>query len=210
MLRHCRGVAQCYTLHLAGVTQRHEVEYVSPQPVPGRTNLCISHAVTAGVVIDVCLHRFPARGPYRSVVIDIKVLAAVVHRHVVVPVACDATETGIAVEAVPPGGVRDYGEEVLVTQVIDPGPWSFVLGDDILSGGIIKISVFHSQISRGVLFIIQSRRYRSALTVILCLSVFKFIPPAEFQDDCGNYHHGHGNVELGPFPHHEEHREGHE
>jgi len=104
-LRHPAVVAEGDSLHLTGVAQRNEEEHVGPQAVLFRTNPGVTHAMMTGVVFHIGLHRFPARRPDSSVIIDIEILASVIRRHIVVPVAGDTAKTCITVKAVTPGSV---------------------------------------------------------------------------------------------------------
>ena len=62
-LRHPAVVAEGDPLHLAGVARGNEEEHVSPQAVLFRTNPCITHTMTAGVVFHICPDRLPAGRP---------------------------------------------------------------------------------------------------------------------------------------------------
>ena len=101
--------------------------------------------MSALIVVEWCSARFPSWAPYRVAVLDIEVSPVVVHRHVVVTIASDASELSVFVEAVPSCCVGYEGEEVLISKIVDPRPWGLWVGDDILTVVVFEMSVsfFH-------------------------------------------------------------------
>ena len=79
---------------------------------------------------------------------DIEVSTTVVHRHTVIAVTGDATELGILIEVVAAARVGNQSEEVLVTQIVDPGERGGGFGDDKLASLVVVVTVnlvAHSQ-----------------------------------------------------------------
>ena len=101
--------------------------------------------MAALIGVERCAARLPSWIPDGITVFQIEVASVVVHRHVVVAIARDATEFGILVKTVASGCVGDEREKILITQIINPRPWGLWIGDDILTVSIIKMSVsfFH-------------------------------------------------------------------
>ena len=66
----------------------------------------IAHSVAAFIEIQRGLAWLPARRPYGSVVIDVEIPSAVVHRDAVVAVAGDPAELRVLVERVSAGSIR--------------------------------------------------------------------------------------------------------
>jgi hypothetical protein len=64
--------------------------------------------------------------------------ALLIQRAVVVAVARDSPQSGIAVEAVAADRVAQQGEKVLISEVVDPGSRSFGSSDNVLFVRIIK------------------------------------------------------------------------
>ena len=63
--------------------------------------------MAALIEVEGSLAGFPSRVPYRSVVIDIEITSAIVHRYVIIAVTGDAAELGILVERIATCCVRD-------------------------------------------------------------------------------------------------------
>ncbi len=101
------GVFQRKFLHLAPFLQRHEEEHACLDAVLTARDAGVTHAVAALVEVEWCLAGFPSWVPYGSVVVDVEVSSAVVHRHSVVAVARDAAELGVLEEGISASGVRD-------------------------------------------------------------------------------------------------------
>ena len=97
--------------------------------------------MTALVEVEGCLTRFPTRVPYGIAILDVEIASTIVHRYVVVTIAGDTTELRILVEAITAGGVRDQREEILVAQVVDPGPRGLRVCDDILAMLVVEMTV---------------------------------------------------------------------
>jgi hypothetical protein len=97
----------------------------------------------AFVGIKRCLGRLPAWIPDKSFIVDIIVLAVGIIRDVVIAVACDAEHLRILIEAVAAAGVGNDREEIVASEIIDPWKRRFGGRDDVLTGRIIEITVFH-------------------------------------------------------------------
>src|SRR5688572_15873253 len=107
---------------LEGLAERHEVERLRLDPVAPRPDDRVPEAVPTSVILEVGSDRRPGRGPVvaaRSIT-HVEVAPAGVGRDVVVAVARQPSEPGVAVEGVPTSGVRDDPEVLLAAQVVDP------------------------------------------------------------------------------------------
>ena len=107
----------------------------------------IAHTVTAGVFVQFSLHRFPSGIPDGAVVIDIEIAAAIVHRHIVVPVAGNPAKARIPIEAVSSGGIADNTEKLFTAEIIDPGIRSARGFNDIFPCLVVEVAEFHGTIS---------------------------------------------------------------
>ena len=103
----CRLVLQCQLLHLAPFLEGYEEENAGLYAILAASDARVAHAVTALVEVEWRLAGLPSWIPYRVAVLDVEVTASIVHRHIVVAIAGDATELGVLVEAVAASGVRD-------------------------------------------------------------------------------------------------------
>ena len=138
-----RGVLERELLNLGMRLQRHEQEDRGNESVLLAGDGRVAHAVAARIGVEGGLRRLPAGIPDRVAVLDVKVLAARVHRHVVVAVARDAAELRVLEEGVAACGVGDEREEVLVAEIVDPRPRGLRVGDHVFAVGVVKVSEFH-------------------------------------------------------------------
>ena len=65
----------------------------------------------------------PAVDPYGIPILDIVVFPVRIVRDAVVAVPRQAEQFGVLVKAVASAGVGNKGEEIIASQVIDPGQW---------------------------------------------------------------------------------------
>ena len=137
----CRLVLQRELLHLGPLLQRYEEEHAGLYAVFLARDAGVAHAVTALIEVEGCLAGLPAWVPDGVAVLDIEVSSAIVHRYIVVAIAGDTTELGILVEAVAAGGIRDEREEILIAQIVDPGPRSLRVCDDVLAMLVVEMTV---------------------------------------------------------------------
>ena len=114
MLDFVAVVLQGQHLHLSCRVQRHEEEHAGHHTELAACDACVVHTMAALIAVERCAARFPSRVPHCVTVLDVEIAAVVVHRHVVVAVACDAAELCVFVERVASGSVGDQREEVLV------------------------------------------------------------------------------------------------
>ena len=135
-------IAESEFLHLAMRPQRHEEQHRSLDSVPCSRNTGIAHTVAALVTVERSLARLPSGRPDGISVLYIEITSARIHRNAVVTVSRYPAELGVTVEGIAAGGIGNQGKEVLVAEVVDPGPGSGRIGDDILAEGVIIMSVF--------------------------------------------------------------------
>ena len=134
-------VLQRQFLHLSPLLQWHEEQYAGLDAVFLTRDAGIAHTVTALVEVERRLTGFPSRIPDGVAILDVEVTAAIVHRHVVIAITGDTAELGVLVKTVSTCGIRDERKEVLVAQIIDPGPRSLRVSNNILSMLVIEVSV---------------------------------------------------------------------
>ena len=114
-------VGQFHPLHLALISHRNHVKHFGFQLVHFPANPCISHPMPALIAVQFGFDRLPPGRPNLPVLVDIKILAPIIHRYIVVPVAGDPAQACILVKAVASCRIGDNGEKFLTTQVVDPG-----------------------------------------------------------------------------------------
>ena len=136
-------VLQNQTLDFAVVVLGYEESHFCGDVVLLTGDHGVAHAVTAGVSVQICLYRRPARRPYGFAVLDVEVATAHVYRYVVVTVTGDSAKTGIFIEVIAACGVRDQREELLCTEVVDPRVRSLRILNDVFFVCVIKIAKFH-------------------------------------------------------------------
>ena len=137
LLRH---VAQRHLLHLAPCSERHEEEHAGLDSVLRSGDARVAHSVAAFVEVQRRLARLPSRRPHRASVVDVEISSAVVHRDVVVAVACDSAEFRVLIEGISSGRVGNQRKEVLVAQIVDPGPRRLRIRNDIFTIEVIEMT----------------------------------------------------------------------
>ena len=100
--------------------------------------------MTALIGIQLGLGRLPCRVPDLISLFDIKILAIAVVRNVVVTIAGQAKKLCILIEGISAVCVGNQTEEILVSQIINPGKRCLRSCDDIFHGIIIKVTEFHN------------------------------------------------------------------
>jgi hypothetical protein len=95
------------------------------------------------IAVEFSLAGLPARTPYGVAIVYIEILSPLIHGYIIVPVAGDAAELSIFVKGIPTPGIGYQAEEVFVAQVIDPGPGSAWVSNDVFTSFIIEMSVVH-------------------------------------------------------------------
>ena len=86
---------------------------------------------------------------------DIVIFSVGIYRNIVVAVTGDAKKFGIFVEAVSATSVRNQGEKVLRSQIVDPWKRSIWGSDDIFLGVVIEITEFHKKSSCFIMILRQ-------------------------------------------------------
>ncbi len=137
-------IAQRHLMHLGVHAHWHKRELAGGQTVLLTGNDGVAHAVAAGIAVQLSFDGLPAGVPDRVAILDVEVAAAVVHRHVIVAVAGDAAQSGIAVEAIAAGGIADDAEELFTAEVVNPRVRRPRRVDDVLAGFVVKVTVFHA------------------------------------------------------------------
>ena len=102
-----RLVLQRQFLHLSPLLQRHEEQHTGLHTILTACDARIAHAVTALIEVKRCLAGLPSWIPNGVAILDVEIASAIVHRHIVVTIARDATEFGILVKTVATCSVTD-------------------------------------------------------------------------------------------------------
>ncbi len=124
---------------------RNEVQRLGLDAVVARGDRRVAHAVPALVVLELRLRRLPGRRPElaRTGVAQVQVAPAQIEGSAVVVVAREPAQSGVSVERVAAGGVRDDPEIGFASQIVDPRKWRVRARDHILASFIVKVSVAH-------------------------------------------------------------------
>ena len=127
------------------LVQRHEVAGVGLDAGIFRADGGVAHAVAAGVVLELVAGGLPGGGPelLGFIVAQVDVASAEVEGRVVVAVAGEPAQAGIAIERVASRGVGDNAEISLATKVVDPGQGGIGLSNHVLALHIVEKSVLH-------------------------------------------------------------------
>ena len=140
------AVAQHHAVHFAIAAQRHKRSLLDCQPVFLRRNDRIAHAMTALIVIQICLDGHPAGRPDRAVVVQIEIASAGIGGNVIVAVTGQAEHTCVLIEAVTAGSVGEQGEKLLASQIVNPRVGRVRPGDDVLPALVVKKAELHGDI----------------------------------------------------------------
>ena len=116
----------------------------------------VAHAVTALIAVKLSLYRLPAWIPNGIAVLYVEIMTAIIKRNIIVTITCKSQQLCILIEAIAATCVGLNREEILTAKVINPWQRGFWGGNDILSGAVIEISVFHSNLLFFGLFKISS------------------------------------------------------
>ena len=117
--------------------------------LPGRDSVfsalndAVSHAVTAGVAVQLCLGRLPADVPDGPAVPNVYMIAVCVQGTGVIAVTGQTAESGILIKGISACGIRQNGKKLLTAQVVDPRQGRAGSGDHIFFLRVIKISELH-------------------------------------------------------------------
>ena len=105
----------------------------------------VAQPVTAVVGVEITAHGLPRRRPEAACfrVAQIKVAPVRVERDVVVAIAGQASQPGVAVERVPAACVRNQTEELFAAQIIDPRKRRLRAFDYVFALCVVKVTVFH-------------------------------------------------------------------
>ena len=124
-------------------TQRNESSLGAAQPIFLALDDGITHAVAAGIFIQLCFGGLPAGVPHEISIFDVEIAAAIIYRHIVVAIAGNSPQTGIPIEAIATGRIAHQAKHIFAAQVVDPRvgcPWRV---DDVFSVLIVKVAVLH-------------------------------------------------------------------
>jgi hypothetical protein len=106
----------------------------------------VSHAVAAGVRVELCLRRLPAGIPDRIAVLDIEIVTVGILWRIVVAESGEPEKLGVLVEAVTSSRVGYDRKEFFTSKIIDPGKRSSRRGNDVFFIRVVKITVFHGNL----------------------------------------------------------------
>ncbi len=141
LLRRRARVADRRLPELGRLARGHEEELLDLDAVARAEEPRVAEPVAALVAVERGLRRLPARVPDRAAVVDVEVAAAEVERHVVVPVARQAPQLGVAPEGEAAGGVRAEADQLVLAQVVQPRQRRVRAMDHVLAPGVVELAV---------------------------------------------------------------------
>jgi hypothetical protein len=89
-----------HLLHFGPCMQRNEEEHAGLHAPAAARDAGVVHAVAALIAVERRLAGLPSGVPDGVAILDIEIAAGVIYRHIVVPIACDASELGILAEGI--------------------------------------------------------------------------------------------------------------
>ena len=155
-------VGDAHPPNLEVLAERNEVQRLGSNPLVARADDRVAKPMAAAVVLEVTLGRLPAGAPVfaRFVVAQVDVPPTQVKWSVVVAVSADAAETGVAIEGVAAGRIRNDPEIGLIAQIVDPGQRRIRPSYDVLASLIVEMTVAHDSPLRLPLTTDQTSRPR--------------------------------------------------
>src|ERR1019366_895695 len=105
----------------------------------------VTHAVTAGVLLQIATSGHPGRGPVVAILVIEKIFVApaVIEGHIVIAGPGDAAQARIAIKGISAGGIGDDAVVCLAAQIVDPWQGWIRPSYNVLPVLIVKITVFH-------------------------------------------------------------------
>ena len=127
------------------LVERHKVAGVRLDAAAGGSDHRVAHAVAARIVLQGVARRLPGRGPElsRFVIPQIHIAPAEIHGHIVVPVAGEPAQAGVAIKRIAPGRVGNDSKISLATQVVDPWKGRVRLRNHVLAIRVVEMSELH-------------------------------------------------------------------
>ena len=142
--RRAAFIRQHQTVDLAIIADRHKQLKARCQIIFLAGDGGIAQTVAAFVKIQFRLSGLPAGVPDGIALFYIVIATVGVCRYVVVTVTGNAPQLGVLVKAVPARCVGNKAEKCLAAQIVDPRQGGLGRGDDVFSGGVIKVSKLHT------------------------------------------------------------------
>src|SRR5687768_16405727 len=130
-------------MHFGGVAERHEKEQLRLQAVSLAGDLRVAQAMPALEALELTLDRHVAGAPVILALADVEIATARVGRHVVVAVAGEPPQLGVAKEAVTAGLMRNEAEEAFAAEVVDPRVRRLGRRDHVLAAVVVEMSELH-------------------------------------------------------------------
>ena len=136
-------ICQCQLVDFAGIVKRNESKLFGLNTIFFASKYTVPHSVTALITVKLGLRRLPSGIPYRILILDIKISAVRVSRHIVVAITGQTKQFGILIEGIATAGVRNKAEKIFTAQIVDPGKRGTRGCNHVFSSVIIEITKIH-------------------------------------------------------------------
>ena len=141
LLRQRAGVANGRLPELGRLAGGHEEEELHLDAVARAEEPRVAETVAALVAVERGLRGLPTGVPHRAAVVDVEVAAAEVERDVVVAVAGQAAQLGVAPEREAAGGVGAEPDQLVLAQVVQPRQRRVRTVDHVLPPRVVELAV---------------------------------------------------------------------
>ena len=108
-------VGQCQLLHFTPRLQWHKEKHTCLYPILLSGDARITHTMTAFIAIQWRFARLPPWRPNTFSIVDVEIASTIIHRHIVVTIACDSAEFGILIKTISSGCIRNQRKEIFVS-----------------------------------------------------------------------------------------------
>ncbi len=130
-------------MYLAIISNGNKSTHLRLYPIFLSGKNTISHAMPAGILVQLRFRRLPPRIPDSTPIVNIIIMPPCIIRHIIITIPGQPQKPGIFIKTIPPACIGNQREKILAPQIIDPGQRRFRLRNHIFPVPIIKIPILH-------------------------------------------------------------------